>query len=275
MTIEDTEIDDVAEVDEALEKEALSMGWQPKDKFPGDPDKWTDAATYVERGKHLLPIISENNRRLKNELLTTTKKLDRITQDHEKSLKILEAHFAKIAKQAVEDTKRTLKEQLREARENGDVDLEVDTLEKIQELKDSSATPEKQETPEQPALSPEFNRWQEENPWFGQDRERTDAILAIAKELRDSGNTLQGRAFFEECTNQLESRQDARPTGRVEANVRSGKTGRGKSFADLPKEAKEACWSDVETLVGPGKLYKTKSDWEKAYANVYFGSDES
>lgn len=266
---------EVEEVDEAMEKEALSMGWQPKDKFPGDPDKWTDAAAYVERGKHLLPIISENNRRLKNELLTTTKKLDRITQDHEKSLKVLEAHFAKVAKQAVEDTKRTLKEQLREARENGDVDLEVDTLEKIQELKDSSATPEKQETPEQPALSPEFNSWQDENPWFGQDRERTDAILKIAKELRDSGNTLQGRAFFEECTNQLESMQDDRPTGRVEANVRSGKTGRGKSFADLPKEAKEACWSDVETLVGPGKLYKTKGDWEKAYANVYFGSDES
>src|SRR5574337_273561 len=86
------------EIDEALIQEARSMGWQPKEEFKGNPDNWTEPAEYVERGKRILPIITENNRRLKNELLTTTKKLDRITQDHDKSLKALEAHFAKIAK---------------------------------------------------------------------------------------------------------------------------------------------------------------------------------
>lgn len=275
MAIEEMENEVGQEIDPALEKEALSMGWQPLDQFKGDPEKWTDAAAYVERGKHLLPIITENNRRLKNELLTTTKKLDRITQEHEKSLKTLEAHFAKVSKQAVEDAKRSLKEQLREARENGDVDLEVETLEKIQELKEPAATAERQES-EQPALSPEFISWQDDNPWFGQDRARTDAILKIAKDLRDMGDSTPGRAFMDRCTELLEKqeREQDPPAGRVEAGSRSGTQRGSKTFASLPKEAKEACWSDVETLVGPGKAYKTKADWEKAYATIYYGSDE-
>ncbi len=269
---------EVEEIDEALEQEAISMGWQPKDKFPGNPDKWTPAAEYVERGRHLIPIITENNRRLKNELLTTTKKLDRMTQDHEKSIRALEDHFAKVAQQAVADAKRALKEQLREARESGDVDLEVETLDKLQELKNPDATSGRHEPQVvQAGLSPEFEAWQSENPWFGVDKVKTDTILGIAKDLRDSGDTTPGAAFFEKCTTILRQKEldSPPPVSRVEAGNRSGgRSSRGKSFADLPQEAKQACWADVDTLVGSNKVYKTKAEWEKAYANIYFGSDE-
>ena len=56
------------------EEKALEMGWVPQDKWTGDPDKWTDARSYVERGEQILPILRANNRRLQDDLLTMRNK---------------------------------------------------------------------------------------------------------------------------------------------------------------------------------------------------------
>ena len=43
---------------------AESMGWIPPERFKGDPERYIDAAEYIDRGEKVLPIIKENNKRL-------------------------------------------------------------------------------------------------------------------------------------------------------------------------------------------------------------------
>ena len=44
-------IDKVGEEAPTIENEAREMGWTDKDGFKGDPEKWVDAATFVDRGR--------------------------------------------------------------------------------------------------------------------------------------------------------------------------------------------------------------------------------
>src|SRR5674476_642896 len=47
-----------------IEQEAAALGHIPKEQWKGDPDKWTDAQEFVDRGKHLMPILRKNNEKL-------------------------------------------------------------------------------------------------------------------------------------------------------------------------------------------------------------------
>lgn len=285
--LEDGEIGDQEEqeeqVDEDLLQEARTMGWTPKDKFKGDPDKWVDAEEFVEKGRHVMPILLENNKRMRKELLTRDQKIDNLQKAVESSqaaLKALEKHYTAANKRAVETAKVQLREQIRQAREEGDVDTELTLTDQLDDLKHAKPDPIiPEETPDdesnKPKLDPSFLAWKEENPWFEQDKKRTKTILRIAEDLRDEGTDLTGREFFDECTRILEKQEARRPnSGKVEGGQQRGGGGGGKSFSSLPQEAKEACWEDVEVLVGPGKTYKTKADWEKAYAAIYYAENQ-
>ena len=40
-----------------IEQEAITLGWVPQDQFKGDPAKWTDAETFVARGKEKVVLL--------------------------------------------------------------------------------------------------------------------------------------------------------------------------------------------------------------------------
>lgn len=270
-----------------IEREARNMGWVPEEEFRGNKDHWVDAEQFVERGRQVLPILVQNNKRLQRELLTRDQKIGNLESSLENQqalLESLEDRYGRITKQAVADAKVRLKAELKQAREDDDLDAELDIQEQMRNLDKVETTPpvKKKDPPKQQtaALSQEFQEWQAENSWFGQDKKKTKEILRIAEDLREDGNVLEGVAFMEECARILEERNPSgqnnnasrAPINRVDSGSSRGSSRGGKSFADLPAEAKEACWQDVEELVGPDKRYKTQKDWEAAYAKVYFGS---
>lgn len=45
--------------------------------------------------------------------------------------------------------------------------------------------------------TPDFQKWQSENPWFGPDRAKTEFALLYAKQLRQERAELIGRPFFD------------------------------------------------------------------------------
>lgn len=47
---------------------AKAQGWVPKEEFRGDPNRWVDAKTFVERGESILPILKERNEHLTREI---------------------------------------------------------------------------------------------------------------------------------------------------------------------------------------------------------------
>lgn len=273
------------ENDITVEQEARSMGWLPQEDFPGDPEKWVDAEEFVERGRHVMPILLANNKRLQRELSTRDNQIGTLKAELKNAttaIEKLEKHYTEANKRAVENAKAQLRAELKQAREDNDVDAELDIQERLREvdkaLEDAPKNPpEKKEKPQDSGLSTEFISWQKDNPWFGEDKKKTKLVTRIAEDLREEGSDLEGRAFMDRCVELYEeqygnSQSNSRAaTSKVEGvSNRGSSRSSGKTFADLPKEAKEACWADIDDLVGEGKRYKTQKDWENAYAKIYF-----
>ena len=51
-----------------IEAEASRKGWRPKDKYEGDPTKWVDAKTFIERGERFASNLQKEVATLKAKL---------------------------------------------------------------------------------------------------------------------------------------------------------------------------------------------------------------
>ena len=274
------------EVNEELVQEATKMGWAPQDKFKGNPEHWVDAETYVERGRQVLPILAANNKRLQAELLTRDEKLGTLEsqlKSNQKALETLEKHYSEANKRAVETARQSLIGELKEARDSGDMDAEQKILGQLDDIRvaqrEAAKAPEKKDPPSDESqnynnqLSPDFRAWKAENPWFEVDKKKTKEFIRAAEDLRDDGNELKGVEFFEAVGEYLakgKGEDEGTPASKVEGGSHGVGTRGGKGFNSLPSEARQACHSDAEDLVGPDKRYKTLKEWETAYAKIYY-----
>lgn len=282
--------------DEATIKEAREMGWTPKEQFKGDPEKWVDADEFVERGQHLMPILRKTNERLKRELKDRDTRIDTLTtevQNVRGTLDRLDAHYSAANKRAAEQAIASLKNQIKEAREEGDVDKEVEVLrqiglaqDEVRKLEDEAEKrkkekenpdPNKGKTKDTPrdGLDPKLQEWQDENPWFGTDAKKTKQFNRIAEDLREEvGDELVGVPFLKKCEALWEEQfGDNPPPDKTDTGNRSGGgqggDGKVKGWNQLPKEAKDICMADVPMLVGPDKKFKTVGEWQAEYVRIY------
>lgn len=268
-----------SEIDPEIETEARTMGWLPKDQFKGKLDQWVDAPQFVERGQQVMPLLLANNKRLQKELLTRDNKIATLAEqlnNATSAIQKLEKHYSEFNKKAIGNAKIQLKAELKQAREDNDLDAELDIKEKLDELNAASASVQADEVilekKPAPQLSPEFKDWQSKNDWFGVDAKKTKAITRIAEDLRDEGSTLTGVDFLDECLKILDSQKSQQKSvvSKVDAASRGGHSTNRKTFSDLPSEAKQACRDDTADLVGPDKRFKTAKEWEDYYASVYY-----
>ncbi len=291
MDEEEIQITDVEDVDPEILQEATSMGWVPKDKFKGPEDRWVDAETFVEKGRHVVPIMQANNKRLQKDLLTRDQKIDTLTQqltETREQLDKLEVHWTEANKRAVVQAKKDLLDSLKNAREEGDLEAEQAILGQLDDIRVSEKEQkEKKEKPEDKSkakpytenLDADTQAFLADNDWYGVDKKRTKAYNRLAEDMRDDGVTTVGRAFMDEVLEKLESQEQElpdgkRPTSKVEnGNSRSGARGGSGSFASLPADAKKACHEDMDTLVGPNKKFKTPKEWEDYYAKMYYSQE--
>lgn len=280
-----------------VETEARRMGWVPQEEFKGNKDHWVDADEFVERGKTVMPILLQNNKRLQKELDKNRLEVDNLKTklaNAETVMTKLEKHYTDANKRAVETAKSQLREELKQAREDGDIDKEFELRDKLDDIRDREREVEdppthkdKKSESEDDKLSPEFRAWKKENPWFDgkspEDKKKTKLVTRIAEDLRDEGSDLMGVEFFDECVRRYEEQYEPeeeeeeekpkvrRPTSKVESSTNRGpRRSGGKTFADLPADAKRACMEDVDDLVGPDKRYKTVDAWKATYAKIYF-----
>ena len=280
----------------ALVTEATSMGWSPKESWRGDPDKWIDAETFVTRGREVLPILRANNKQLQAKVDTLSGQVAKANEQLTASMEAIEAlkEFNSDATLAeAERTKGDLVASLKQARTDGDVDTEIALRDQIDEVNTvikaskgeeeeaRKSKPKPNGEDKEPKLSPEtraaFESWKTRNPWFGTDVRRTRLATVISDELRsDPANALLlGEAFMDKVAEEVDAvlgdSSTRQPVDKVEGS-RGGRErqGGGKSFADLPADAKEACAYYSKRLVGEGKAYKTEAEWQKVYVTKYF-----
>lgn len=262
-----------------FETEAREMGWVGQEEWEGPEEKWIDARAFVEKGESVLPILRANNKRLKKDLLTRDKEISTLKESMEaanKAIKALQKNHDAATQAAVEQAKKDLRVQLKEAREIGDVEVEEDIRDKLTELKQ---TPKSEETEkkENTGLHPDFIEWRDSHPWFTDQstpeaRKKIRDFVRIGEDLRDGGDTTVGKAFMDKCLKILDDRVN--PSKKSPSKVESGNAG-GRSaggsrgFDSLPKEAKDACHDDNDNFVGPGKMFKTVKEWEDHFTSIY------
>jgi hypothetical protein len=270
---------------EEIEVKAKALGWVPQETFKGDPERWVDAETYVRRGEEIMPILKANNNKLlvgqaqlQEELRTTKELLKAATE----SIEALKEVNSTAAKRDVSARKQEVIARLAEAKREGNFEAEAQLTDQLTEinaaLRESAAKPPAKPAPAAEAvITPEGQVWLTANPWFGTDRRRTGFAMGVAEELRTQGVKPGSAEFYEkigeEVDKQFGSTQQRRAAAAKvgESNGSGGETGgRGKSYADLPKEAKEVCERQAARLVGPGRAFKTKAEWQSHYVNKYF-----
>jgi hypothetical protein len=292
------------EVDESLEQEARDLGWVPEDEFRGPKERWVDAKTFVEKGRHILPIMKERMAKLQQDLLTRDSQIDTLrktVENSNKAIEALEKHFSESTKRQVEKAKKDLIEQIKEARASGDVDAEFALTEQLDSVKKEASaieadnkkdTQSKKDQSQDENLTPDVRAWLAENSWYSKDEEMTIAMDRTCQDLRRRGEASTGREFLEKARKLMDKRMkyissfdenadyddtsNKRTSSKVEGSGKpSGSSnGSGKnSFASLPPEAKKACHEDKDILVGTNKRYKTLKEWEDAYAKMYYGME--
>lgn len=282
--------------EQTVEERAKAMGWVPKEEFRGDPEKWRDAAEYVERGETLLPIVQASNRELREQLRTTEGRITELTtqlSEAREAIDTLVKHNSEENRKKMRDSLAATKDQIVEAREQGN-HAEAVRLEEVLDdqkvaLRDAEAAApketkkaDKQSDDSDFTKSPEWTDWVKDNDWFGVDKRKSSLALGIADEIRSNPETknLRGRAFLDKVSEEV-GKVFGTPKQReskVESGARSGdgggdSNGKGKSYSDLPPDAKAACDNDARKLVGPNRAFKTLAEWRQNYTNDYFSQE--
>lgn len=281
----------------AVAKEATALGWSPKEQWRGDPEKWIDAEAFVARGHEVMPILQANNRKLQQKLDGMQAELSRVTNlltVSQESIEALKEFNSEATLQQAEQTRKDLLTGIKAAKESDDIETEVTLTEQLGEVNSviKSAKADEGKAGEKkkpngaggppavdPAIQADFAAWTGENPWYGVDKRKTRLANVIADEIRsDPANArLVGRAFLDRVVEEVTQELGAAParTDKVEGSRGGGRGGSGgKSYADLPADAKVACSKYARQLVGEGRAYKTEAEWQKAYTKKYFAESE-
>ena len=274
-----------------VEEQASSMGWVPKEQFRGKAELWIDAEEFVARGEQVMPLLKAANRDLKETVKGLETKLHEVSemfkQSQEAIAALQEVHSEDTARK-VKNARAELLAELKSARREQDVDLEVAIEEKLRELDSAQGKSPENKTattkaPEIPKPSAAFVEWEKKNPWFKTDRKRQALALGIGQELRETneknGVKMSEAEFYDRVAEEVEEffdRSPVRKADRMEGSgggSGSGGSGsRNQSYNDLPADAKATCEKQSAKMVGQGKPFKTKSDWQSYYTKMYLES---
>lgn len=243
-----------------MEARASEQGWKPKEVWVaegGDADEWRDARSFLDRGE-LLNRISTQNKEMK---------------ELRKELKAFAEHNKQLAATKFKEKMESLKEEKMAALEAGDAKRVVELDEQIDTTRDAMAANKadleaSKVAPAAGEIPPEFQRWMDNNSWYGQDaemREFADQVgtaYAKANRTKSPGEVLKyveqrvRKAYGEKFSNAKRTEPNTVESG--SARVATRKPVADKE-ADLPPEALEV----MNTLVKGGHM--TKEEYIKQY----------
>ena len=271
---------------------ATERGWLPKEQFRGDPEKWVDADVFLERTETFVPFLRKERERLQTEIAARDSQIAELSNAVKAANAAIdalqEAHEADTLEQ-VKQAREQLKGELAEASREGDHDRVAEITEKMTELGAAEREAKSREdegdkggkSVETPKIPPEAIAWIERNKDFTSNVRLMALANTVAAELRSKGDRRVGDAFFDAVRSEVEKFVGTNPNRGGDGKGASGNggggrsntSGGGKSYADLPAEAKAACDRQAARLVGPNRLHKSIESWRASYSKQYFGEE--
>lgn len=262
--------------DSDIEARARRYGWVPETEFKGKKESWADAQAWVTRTETELPIALNTVRRLETTLTTSQREKDEATRrlaemsGNIEEMKSTLGEFREFARKGNETAyaraKREYEEKLDAQVGAADVAGARETRRALAELEETKPKPEpvkvetrpaeKQPDPPPraatPAIRPETVEWIQSNKAWFEDPERPElnalAVAHHAKLLRErpdlplTQNLAQVKAeVIRRYPEHFSNPRREQPGAVAEPNGTGGTPrGNGRSFADLPQDAKNA-----------------------------------
>jgi hypothetical protein len=249
---------EVPEVDEDTLKEAKRQGWVPQEDYTGPEDKWVDAETFVKKGREINAILRKDNEFLKREVAEMKSTMMEFKKFHSET-----------EKRAYDRAMSDLRDQKKEAISQGDGDKVLEIDDAIDELK--QARQEVKETKAAPYQQPDstFIEWSTENQWYVNDSELKSEADLIGQAIKSRQPNLIGKDFLNEVAKRVKKMYPEKFTNTNRGRPSPVETGSpaptrakaGRSFNDLPAEAKSACQ----------KFEKSGLLTREQYLKEYFG----
>lgn len=287
MADEDFVLESKAEPE--VQAKAKELGWIPPERYKGEPDRFIDADEFVRRGEEILPIVKARNAKLESQLAQVSAQLKEqaeILRANKESMDAMEKFHAEDTQRKVALVRKQLKEQIASASKDGDHEALAEATSQLSELDATVKVKEKEEedakarakassSQQTQEYTPVFQEWLSRNSWYGKDTRRTAYANAYAAELRRAGDSSTEGEFLAKLEDEVEERFGGSSTSSRREDPASGgrggtRRGGGKSYSDLPADAKEACDSYTRQLVGKGRKFETVDAWRKHYAKTYF-----
>lgn len=281
---ESQELDSVSSGEE--KEEAAQLGWADRDQWRGNPADWVDAKTFLEKGRPVLGVLKQTNASLRRELEQAKGKLSSletaVAAANATIGALQEAHDADV-KEQVEAARKELRDEIARASREGDHEALAAATEKMVELNAAAKEEEKKEEKKtsggEPAkLDPEFVDWASKNTEWLADPANVALSNVAGTKLRQAGDLSKGAEFLDkvaaEVDKMLGRTRGGKPSKVSGGNGGTGRGGEGggggKTYADLPAEAKAVCDRQAQKLVGPNRAHKTIDSWRASYARQYF-----
>jgi hypothetical protein len=211
----------------------------------------------VRRGKEITPILRKNNEKLIAEIRQRDDRIAQIQATMQQLVEFNKGNEERAYTQALADLKQQRKDAVSSM--DGDrfaeVEEQIEAMNAAREIAASvNTTPPPSAS--QPAVDPYFETWSHQNSWYLEDaglRRRADII---GKALREEGNTDSGEAFLNKVRDEMADMYPdkigtaRRQAGRVEGTSSRASRSNGKSYRDLPSEAKTLCDAFVRDIPG-------------------------
>lgn len=232
-------------------QEALSQGWVPQERWTGAPEEWSDAETFVKRGREINPILRKS---LEKERAKTAK-LEADLAEVRAVVNDLTTNAAEREKMIYDRAQADLKAQLRNARAEGDFERAAEVEDALDTLRaNPPKEPKKVAAPTQPQLQPEVASWMAANSWYNETQNpelcgyANGQAAKIVREAQARGETVDINVALAEVTARVKKAfpnyfgggaamfEGSGGAGSPAAASRSTEGGRG--FNSLPAEGK-------------------------------------
>lgn len=265
MTEEQILVEEGQDQDLGVEERARMMGWIPKEEFTGDPETWVDAETFVKQAEERMPLLKATLRKLEKKLSEQSRQMAAMQKDFQA--------FVEMSRKAQENAYLRALAELRSELKEAVEDRDSEKFEQLQRqyeqlLVQHPAFTGKQ--PQQEYFSQEvFDEWESQNPWYKTEPEMREYAQFVDAKLAVEMPWLNQKERLEEITRrtrkQFPSYFSPRPRRTVESVSGEKPTSRGKSYDDLPPEAKAVCDRLCRMKRHDGSPLMTREEYVKTY----------
>ena len=248
--------------DRDYEAEARSEGWVPLDEWKGDPEKHKSAEQFVEDGEKITGILKSKVERYAAKTEDLEKRVEELLETNKQF-----GEFTKKAQERERKEKENLIKELQQVRAqaitDGDGDKAVKAEEDILALRESQ-----QQKPRSDGIDPLGQDWLKSNDWYEKDDTLSAYADGIAERIINEG--YRGKAYYDELTRRtktafpqkFENGNRKKPAS-VEEGHESDTGSKDRTFADLPKEARDMFKKFERDIPGFTKdMYLAQYEWE-------------